>query len=66
MVDSKSKSKLNTIFPIDLTKKDLDENTDKGTKLNVGFSRVQEVMVIIISKPVDKIDGKIEMLKIYK
>ena len=29
MVDSKSKSKLNTIFPIDLTKKDLDENTDK-------------------------------------
>ena len=60
MVDSKSKSKLNTIFPIDLTKKDLDENTDKrAQRLNVGFSRVQEVMHIITSKPLDKIDGEI-------
>ena len=60
MVDSKSKSKLNTIFPTDLTNKDLDENPDKrAQRLNVGFSRVQEVMHIITSKPLDKIDGEI-------
>ena len=60
MVDSKNKSKLNTIFPIDLSNKDLEENADKrAQRLNVGFSRVQEVMHIITSKPLDKIDGEI-------
>ena len=60
MVDSKNKSKLNTIFPVDLSKKDLEENSDKrAQRLNVGFSRVQELMHIITSKPLDKIDGEI-------
>lgn len=60
MVDSKNKHKLNTIFPMDLSTKDLEENSDKRSqRLNVGFSRVQEVMHIIVSKPLDKIDGEI-------
>ncbi len=61
MVDSKNKQpKLNTIFPMDLTNKDLEEGSDKrAQRLNVGFSRVQEVMHIIVSKPLDKIDGEV-------
>lgn len=60
MVATKKKNKLNTIFPVDLSKKDLEEQGDKrAQRLNVGFSRVQELMHIIVSTPLDQIDGEI-------
>ena len=53
-------NKLTHIFPKDLSNKDLEENGDKrAQRLNVGFSRVQETMHIIHSRPLDKIDGEI-------
>ena len=60
MVACNKRNKLNTIFPVDLSKKDLEETGDKkAQRLNVGFSRVQETMHIIHSRPLDKIDGEI-------
>jgi len=60
MVACNNKNKLNTIFPVDLSTKDLEETGDKkAQRLNVGFSRVQEKMHIIHSRPLDKIDGEI-------
>ena len=60
MVACKKRNKLNTIFPVDLSKKDLEEKGDKrAQRLNVGFSRVQETMHIITSRKLDKIDGEI-------
>ena len=60
MVACNKKNKLNTIFPVDLSNKDLEETGDKkAQRLNVGFSRVQEVMHIIHSRPLEKIDGEI-------
>ena len=48
------------IFPVDISNLDLEEKGDKkAQRLNVGFSRVQETMHIIISRPLDKIDGEI-------
>jgi superfamily I DNA and/or RNA helicase len=60
MVACNKRNKLNTIFPVDLSNKDLEETGDKkAQRLNVGFSRVQETMHIIHSRPLDKIDGEI-------
>ena len=60
MVSCKKRNKLNWIFPMDLANKDLEELGDKkAQRLNVGFSRVQETMHIILSRPLDKIDGEI-------
>ena len=60
MVACNKRNKLNTIFPVDLSNKDLEETGDKkAQRLNVGFSRVQEVMHIVHSRPLDKIDGEI-------
>jgi len=60
MVACNKRNKLNTIFPVDLSNKDLEETGDKkAQRLNVGFSRVQEKMHILHSRPLDKIDGEI-------
>ena len=60
MVSCSKRNKLNTIFPVDLSNKDLEETGDKkAQRLNVGFSRVQETMHIIHSRPLDNIDGEI-------
>lgn len=60
MVACNKRNKLNTIFPVDLANKDLEEIGDKkAQRLNVGFSRVQETMHIIHSRPLDKIEGEI-------
>ena len=70
MVACKKRNKLNMIFPVDITNLDLEEKGDKkAQRLNVGFSRVQETMHIITSRPLDKIDGEIgnalRFIKIY-
>ena len=60
MVACRKRNKLNMIFPVDISNLDLEEKGDKkAQRLNVGFSRVQETMHIIISRPLDKIDGEI-------
>ena len=60
MVACKKRNKLNWIFPMDLSNKDLEELGDKkAQRLNVGFSRVQEKMHIIHSRKLDDIDGEI-------
>ena len=60
MVATKKNDKLNTIFPTDLSKSDLDELTDKkAQRLNVGLSRVQEQMHFVLSKPLKDLTGEI-------
>ena len=60
MVACRKRNKLNMIFPVDISNLDLEEKGDKkAQRLNVGSSRVQETMHIIISRPLDKIDGEI-------
>jgi len=60
LVDTKKRKKLNTIFPTDLSKKDLEENGDKrAQRLNVGFSRVQELMYFVLSKNISEYPNEI-------
>ena len=60
LVDTKKRKKLNTIFPTDLSNKDLEENGDKrAQRLNVGFSRVQELMYFVLSKDISEYPNEI-------
>ena len=60
LVDTKKRKKLNTIFPADLSNKDLEENGDKrAQRLNVGFSRVQELMYFVLSKDISEYPNEI-------
>ncbi len=59
MVESKSNSsRLNTIFAKALSLDD-DEGKLREQRLNVGFSRVKECAVFVISKPVEEFTGEI-------
>ena len=60
MVATQKIDKLYWIFPVDLANKDLEEYGDKkAQRLNVGLSRVQEKMYLVLSKPVDEFKNEI-------
>ncbi|NHM33425.1 hypothetical protein [Neobacillus terrae] len=55
MVERKGEDSLKYIFPVSFT--DNEENL-KAQRLNVGFSRVKEKAVFVLSKPVNEIRGE--------
>jgi len=55
MVEKEKESSLNYIFPVSLENSD---DTLKGQRLNVGFSRVKESARFVISKPISSFTGE--------
>lgn len=68
MVATKDSDTLNYIFPVTLEdSQELVEQKLKIQRLNVGFSRAQEMVWFVISKPVDDFKGSIgQALKHYQ
>ena len=59
MAEVKNNSSIN-ITRTDLSNKDLEENGDKrAQRLNVGFSRVQELMYFVLSKDISEYPNEI-------
>lgn len=60
MVASKESDTLNYIFPVSLDDaQELVESKLKVQRLNVGFSRAQEMISFVLSKPIDEFKGSI-------
>jgi hypothetical protein len=60
MVATTAQDSLNYIFPVDLTNAfDRVEEALKVQRLNVGFSRAQECIHFVLSKPIDKFVGSV-------
>ncbi len=59
MVASKDHDRTAYIFPRDLERADEVENVLRLQRLNVGFSRVQEKMIFVLSQPVEDFGGSL-------
>jgi len=67
MVATEEQDMLNYIFPVDLQgAEEMVEEKLKAQRLNVGFSRAQEMIWFVLSKPIDQYRGSIaQVLRHY-